>query len=172
VGPLRQSTGTVHTCRKWGAGGGASPTSPLTEERKQVRCPNCKLVQFVRNLQTCLRCHVSYKIVPEPINKPIAEPPISVGVPVDLKPGDRVRDFSFWTCFVFWLLRNRQGLTAKELAAKLDVPRQYVSKVECGTTAPGLQSRGFHGRFESYCAALEVTPVYVIRMTEFLVFGQ
>jgi transcriptional regulator with XRE-family HTH domain len=101
-------------------------------EREVLRCESCKLVQFRTALDACRRCKKS--LLPEP---PKAQPAIAlVAEPVasskhgeGLQVASAVRD-----------LRHVRNLSQRQLAARMGVPRTYISKIENGKAMPTLSS--------------------------------
>lgn len=144
----------------------------MSEERKRIRCTPCNLVQFVNAKKTCVKCKRSLTLPkePAPVTPEGCLPMIAVPekAPFPMT-GSRVRDFDFWLSFVFWELRRRSGMTQLCLAERLRIPRPYVWKVEHIGCQPRMSGRG--GRFNDYCAALDVTPFYVMQMVECLTLG-
>ena len=129
-------------------------------ERKRIRCMACNLVQFVNKTHTCVRCKQSFAghdITPEPQQTMNA-------APAPLK----VMDLEFWLGFVFWNIRRKAHLTQRQAASKAGWLRSYVSKLEGAGSSVLPQAKSF----EHYCAALKVQPAYVLRMTEFLMWGK
>jgi transcriptional regulator with XRE-family HTH domain len=99
--------------------------------REVVRCEHCKLVQFRCAADSCRRCRKS--LLPEP---PKAQPVIAMHTqtaPVAKSEGlsvaQAVRD-----------LRTVRNLSQRQLAARMNVPRTYISKIENGKAMPTLSS--------------------------------
>jgi transcriptional regulator with XRE-family HTH domain len=104
---------------------------PQPAAREVVRCEHCKLVQFRTTLDSCRRCRKS--LLPEP---PKAQPVIAMQSPAapvakseGLSVATAVRD-----------LRNVRNLSQRQLAARMNVPRTYISKIENGKAMPTLSS--------------------------------
>jgi transcriptional regulator with XRE-family HTH domain len=99
--------------------------------REVVRCENCKLVQFRSSTDSCKRCRKS--LLPEPPKvQPIAAshaPTLPVTKNEGLSVSQAVRD-----------LRNVRNLSQRQLAARMNVPRTYISKIENGKAMPTLSS--------------------------------
>jgi hypothetical protein len=134
-----------------------------TEDRKRIRC-KCGLIQFVNKTQVCVRCRQSYSA--QPVSE-AATPVVAKQPPVDPMPGQKVFDFSMWIGFVLWDIRRRQGLSQADLARRLHCQRTWLTKIESRQTIPTMSES-----FPRLCAGLNVTPWYVVRMAEFLVWGQ
>ncbi len=99
--------------------------------REVVRCEACKLVQFRTASDTCRRCKKS--LLPEP---PKVQPTIALVMeaPADVTEAGpqvaaAVRD-----------LRHVRNLSQRQLAARMSVPRTYISKIENGKAMPTLSS--------------------------------
>ena len=101
------------------------------EQREVLRCDHCGLVQFRTVNSLCRRCHKCLEV-----ELPVAEPaPLSLVPPqTDKKDGTiqvatAVRD-----------LRHVRNLSQRQLAARMGVPRTYISKIENGKAIPTLGS--------------------------------
>ena len=105
------------------------------ETREILSCPACRLVQFRTRNSLCRRCH-------KPLDPPDAEsmqsqPFLLASAPasVDDVPeaakllGARIRE-----------LRKERGMTQRDLARRMEVPRTYISKVERSKVIPTLAS--------------------------------
>ena len=100
-------------------------------QREVLRCEACKLVQFRTAADTCRRCKKS--LLPEP---PKVQPAIALVVETTADAPDAgpqvataVRD-----------LRHVRNLSQRQLAARMGVPRTYISKIENGKAMPTLSS--------------------------------
>src|SRR6201993_5638901 len=101
------------------------------EAREVLRCEHCSLVQFRTANSLCRRCHKPLEIEePEPqlpqlvvatANAPASEDEINVA--------RAVRD-----------IRRVRGLSQRQLAGRMEVPRTYISKIENGKAMPTLSS--------------------------------
>lgn len=98
--------------------------------REVLRCDHCGLVQFSTSNLLCRRCHKPLEVLePESVastgdaaaTRPTCERTTRVSV--------RLRE-----------LRNARRLSQRQLAARLDVPRTYISKIENGRAMPTLSS--------------------------------
>jgi len=99
-------------------------------QREVLRCDHCKLVQFRTTACVCRRCKKS--LLPEQPKAPVAlevvaepEPHKNTGPHV----ASAVRD-----------LRKVRNLSQRQLAARMNVPRTYISKIENGKAMPTLSS--------------------------------
>jgi transcriptional regulator with XRE-family HTH domain len=100
-------------------------------QREVLRCEACKLVQFRTASDSCRRCKKS--LLPEP---PKVQPSIALVLEVTADAPDTgpqvataVRD-----------LRHVRNLSQRQLAARMGVPRTYISKIENGKAMPTLSS--------------------------------
>jgi len=105
-------------------------TAQAEATREVLKCEHCKLVQFRTSSDSCRRCKKSLlpeqpkpiaaiSLVPEPISAP------AEGIQV----ASAVRD-----------LRHVRNLSQRQLAARMNVPRTYISKIENGKAMPTLSS--------------------------------
>jgi transcriptional regulator with XRE-family HTH domain len=100
------------------------------EQREVLRCDHCSLVQFRTANALCRRCHKCLEVEePEPAPTPLAlvtTPPVQDN---GLQVASAVRE-----------LRNVRNLSQRQLAARMGVPRTYISKIENGKAMPTLSS--------------------------------
>jgi transcriptional regulator with XRE-family HTH domain len=100
------------------------------EQREVLRCDHCSLVQFRTANALCRRCHKCLEVEePEPAPAPLALVPPPVAVEGGLQVATAVRD-----------LRHVRNLSQRQLAARMGVPRTYISKIENGKAMPTLSS--------------------------------
>jgi len=100
------------------------------EQREVLRCDHCSLVQFRTANTLCRRCHKCLEVEePEPAPAPLALVPTPVAVEGGLQVATAVRD-----------LRHVRNLSQRQLAARMGVPRTYISKIENGKAMPTLSS--------------------------------
>ncbi|MCL2661460.1 MAG: helix-turn-helix domain-containing protein [Acidobacteriaceae bacterium] len=100
------------------------------EQREVLRCNYCSLVQFRTANSLCRRCHKELEIEdPEPVPMPIGPVSASVETVEELQIATAVRD-----------LRHVRNLSQRQLAARMNVPRTYISKIENGKAMPTLSS--------------------------------
>src|SRR5579872_2298303 len=119
----------------------ATTLAPV-DSREVVRCDDCHLVQFKTVNNLCRRCRASLdEDEPEPILMP-AMPAVEVEDTnrSDVQVAKAIRS-----------LRLRSGLSQRQLALRMGVPRTYVSKIENEKATPTLSSLARLAR------ALEVT---------------
>ena len=101
-------------------------------QREVLRCDHCKLVQFRTSADTCRRCKKS--LLPElpkvqPAIALVPEPATKSTDGGGLQVASAVRD-----------LRHVRNLSQRQLAARMGVPRTYISKIENGKAMPTLSS--------------------------------
>ena len=100
------------------------------EQREVLRCDHCSLVQFRTASALCRRCRKGLEVeAPAPAPKPLAlvakdELPVK-----GLQVSAAVRE-----------LRHVRNLSQRQLAARMNVPRTYISKIENGKAMPTLNS--------------------------------
>jgi transcriptional regulator with XRE-family HTH domain len=100
------------------------------EQREVLRCDKCHLVQFRTALLACRRCKQSLAIeVPVPVAAPLTLVPALVPADSGVQVAHAVRD-----------LRHVRNLSQRQLAARMGVPRTYISKIENGKAMPTLSS--------------------------------
>ena len=120
----------------------ATTLAPV-DSREVVRCDHCHLVQFLTTNHLCRRCKASLdQEEPEPVAaepQPAAAPTNGNGHP-HLQVATAIRT-----------LRLRNGMSQRQLALRMQVPRTYVSKIENEKATPTLSS------LERLARALEVS---------------
>jgi transcriptional regulator with XRE-family HTH domain len=100
------------------------------EQREVLRCDHCTLVQFRTANALCRRCHKSLEVAqPEPEPAPMALVPQQADRDGGIQVAEAVRD-----------LRHVRNLSQRQLAARMGVPRTYISKIENGKAMPTLSS--------------------------------
>jgi transcriptional regulator with XRE-family HTH domain len=120
----------------------ATALAPV-DSREVVRCDRCLLVQFRTSNDLCRRCHAS---LDEDEPEVVSPAPMPQVLPSNghgrghLNLASSIRS-----------LRLRSGLSQRQLAARMSVPRTYVSKIENEKATPTLSS------LERLAKALEVT---------------
>ena len=122
----------------------ATTLAPV-DSREVVRCDRCHLVQFRTNNNLCRKCHQSLD-ADEP--EPVAAVP-EVAVPTN--GNGHGNGHHLQIAFAIRNLRQRGGLSQRQLALRMQVPRTYVSKIENEKATPTLSS------LERLARALEVT---------------
>jgi len=107
----------------------ATTLAPV-DSREVLRCDHCHLVQFRTNNNLCRKCHLSLDTEePEPEIAIVAEAPVANGHGNGLQIALAIRS-----------LRLRSGLSQRQLALRMQVPRTYVSKIENEKATPTLSS--------------------------------
>src|SRR5450631_3108691 len=108
----------------------ATTLAPV-EDREVVRCDQCHLVQFRTSNNLCRKCRTS---LDEDEPEPIFAQPLPVMEPVsanrsEVQVAQAIRS-----------LRLGHGLSQRQLALRMGVPRTYVSKIENEKATPTLSS--------------------------------
>jgi transcriptional regulator with XRE-family HTH domain len=121
----------------------ATTLTPV-DSREVVRCDRCLLVQFRTSNSLCRRCHLSLDEdeaeLAALLPMPEALPVINSNGRGHLRLAHSIRS-----------LRLRNGLSQRQLALRMSVPRTYVSKIENEKATPTLSS------LERLARALEVS---------------
>ena len=100
------------------------------EQREVLRCDHCSLVQFRTANAMCRRCHRCLEVeLPEPEPAPLALVSSQSEAEDGIQVATAVRD-----------LRHVRNLSQRQLAARMGVPRTYISKIENGKAMPTLSS--------------------------------
>src|ERR1700676_4638718 len=120
----------------------ATTLAPV-DSRAVVRCDRCLLVQFRTSNDLCRRCHTS---LDEEEPEVVQAPP-----PPQLMPSNGHGRGHLHLAASIRSMRLRNGLSQRQLAARMSVPRTYVSKIENEKATPTLSS------LERLARALEVT---------------
>jgi transcriptional regulator with XRE-family HTH domain len=119
----------------------ATTLAPV-DSREVVRCDFCHLTQFRTINNLCRRCRTSLEEdEPEPILAPVL--PVAA---VETSDRSEVK-----VAMAIRSLRQRAGLSQRQLALRMGVPRTYVSKIENEKATPTLSS------LARLAAALEVS---------------
>ena len=108
----------------------ATTLAPV-EDREVVRCDHCHLVQFRTSNNLCRKCRTS---LDEDEPETILAQPLPVMEPVganrsEVQVAQAIRS-----------LRLGHGLSQRQLALRMGVPRTYVSKIENEKATPTLSS--------------------------------
>ena len=109
----------------------ATTLAPV-DSREVVRCDQCHLVQFKTANNLCRKCRTSLDDDDEP--EPIFAPSLQIAAPAasnhcEVRVAQAIRS-----------LRLRGGLSQRQLALRMGVPRTYVSKIENEKATPTLSS--------------------------------
>ena len=105
-----------------------TPFTPAETAREVLRCDHCKLVQFRTSLLACRRCRRSL-VIEKPAPAPVTFMPAPAADAEGIQVAAAVRD-----------LRHVRNLSQRQLAARMGVPRTYISKIENGKAMPTLSS--------------------------------
>jgi len=122
----------------------ATTLTPV-DSREVVRCDHCLLVQFRTSNSLCRRCHLSLDEDEAEIAAMTAAPEV---LPVNVDSNGRGH---LKLAHSIRSLRLRSGLSQRQLALRMSVPRTYVSKIENEKATPTLSS------LERLARALEVS---------------
>jgi len=114
------------------------------DSREVVRCDHCSLVQFRTINSLCRRCHLS---LDEDEVELAALEPVPPAPTETLNTGRG----HFNLAHSIRSLRLRNGMSQRQLALRMAVPRTYVSKIENEKATPTLSS------LERLARALEVS---------------
>ena len=124
----------------------ATTLAPV-DSREVVRCDHCHLVQFRTSNHLCRKCKTSLdEEEPQPILMEAAAPEPVSGDHAHLQIAASIRMF-----------RQKSGLSQRQLALRMQVPRTYVSKIENEKAVPTLSS------LERLATALEVTMADLLK---------
>ncbi len=119
----------------------ATTLAPV-DSREVVRCDSCRLVQFRPHNNLCRRCRASLDEEPEPVPAP-PQP--------ETQTASAHGHGQLQVALAIRNLRQRTGLSQRQLALRMAVPRTYVSKIENEKATPTLSS------LERLARALEVS---------------
>ncbi len=127
----------------------ATTLAPV-DSREVVRCDRCQLVQFRTSSNLCRKCHTSLDAeVPAPAAaEPAPAPPTNGNGNGHGNSNGHTR---LQIALAIRSLRLRTGLSQRQLALRMHVPRTYVSKIENEKACPTLSS------IERLARALEVS---------------
>src|SRR5882757_9434382 len=107
-----------------------APYGQAQAQREVLRCDHCKLVQFRTINLMCRRCKHSLEI-----EKPAPAPALLAFVPTP-----RAEEEGIQVATAVRDLRHVRNLSQRQLAARMNVPRTYISKIENGKAMPTLSS--------------------------------
>ena len=107
-----------------------APFAQAETQREVLRCDHCKLVQFRTPSHVCRRCRKSLEV-----EKPVAAP-----APVAFMPAPAAEAEGLQVAAAVRELRHVRNLSQRQLAARMGVPRTYISKIENGKAMPTLSS--------------------------------
>ena len=120
------------------------------ETREVVRCEHCRLMQYRTANSLCRRCHRPLDIEEAVHLAPqlVASATTPSSAEAGLQVAGQVRE-----------IRRARHLSQRQLAARMQVPRTYISKIENGKAIPTL------GSLERLANALEVDMSQLVRDT-------
>ena len=122
----------------------ATTLAPVNS-REVVRCDHCLLVQFRTSNSICRRCHLS-------LDEDEAEIAVITAAPeIPPEPMNMSGRGHLNLAHSIRSLRLRGGMSQRQLALRMSVPRTYVSKIENEKATPTLSS------LERLARALEVS---------------
>ena len=107
----------------------ATTLAPV-DSREVVRCDHCHLVQFRTNNHLCRKCRTSLDE---------DEPPPILAAPPEATPAE-TKQSHLQVAAAIRRLRQKSGLSQRQLALRMSVPRTYVSKIENEKAVPTLSS--------------------------------
>ena len=118
------------------------------EAREVLRCEHCSLVQFRTSNSLCRRCHKPLEIEePEPqLPQLVVANASATAAEDEINVARAVRD-----------IRRVRGLSQRQLAGRMHVPRTYISKIENAKAMPTLSS------LQRLAQALEVDICALLR---------
>ncbi len=107
-----------------------APFGQAEAQREVLRCDKCKLVQFRTPTLACRRCKTSLEV----------EKPVPAPAPLAFIAAPRAEDEGIQVATAVRDLRHVRNLSQRQLAARMNVPRTYISKIENGKAMPTLSS--------------------------------
>jgi transcriptional regulator with XRE-family HTH domain len=125
----------------------ATALAPV-DSREVVRCDHCHLVQFRTNNNLCRKCRTS-------LDEDEPEPILEVQAPVE--PATNGHHSHLQVASAIRMLRQKSGLSQRQLALRMQVPRTYVSKIENEKAMPTLSS------LQRLATALEVSMADLLK---------
>ena len=125
----------------------ATALAPV-DSREVVRCDHCHLVQFRTNNNLCRKCRTS-------LDEDEPEPILVVQAPVE--PPSNGHRSHLQVASTIRMLRQKSGLSQRQLALRMSVPRTYVSKIENEKAMPTLSS------LQRLATALEVSMADLLK---------
>ncbi len=111
------------------------------EAREVVHCGFCKLIQFRTINSLCRKCHK-----PLDVEEPAGPGPVAV----ENHPVEPSSEAGLQVAAQVKEIRRARHLSQRQVAARMEVPRTYISKIENGKAIPTL------GSLERLAAALGV----------------
>jgi len=125
-----------------------TPAPAISVDSKAViRCQKCQLNQFMTRQGTCRRCRCALRCEEPPVIVHEFQPAQSGQSAGPARP-------SVDMATAIWLLRSARGLSQRDMAKKMGIPRTYISKLERNRCVPSPgQIRRIAGTLEvsEYC---------------------
>ena len=124
-------------------------TTPMcVETREVVRCEHCRLMQYRTSNSLCRKCHrpLDFEEPAALVPQLVTTAPVPASAEAGLQVAAQVRE-----------IRRARHLSQRQLAARMQVPRTYISKIENGKAIPTL------GSLERLARALEVEVCKLVR---------
>ena len=125
-----------------------TPAPALSIDTKAVvRCKKCQLNQFMTRQGNCRRCRRPLLFEEPSVIVPAFHPARSA------QPAGPARP-SIDMATAIWLLRSVRGLSQRDMAKKMGIPRTYISKLERNRCVPSpRQIRRIAGalKVSEYC---------------------
>jgi transcriptional regulator with XRE-family HTH domain len=135
-------------CLLWHSETSMATALASVDSREVVRCDHCHLVQFRTNNNLCRKCRTS-------LDEDEPEPILEVQAPVE-EPANG-RHSHLQVASTIRMLRQKSGLSQRQLALRMQVPRTYVSKIENEKAMPTLSS------LQRLATALEVSMADLLK---------
>lgn len=134
----------------------ATTLAPV-DSREVLRCDACHLVQFRTHNNDCRRCHKS--LDQDDVEAALEFGPVLVPAQIEPPPVGREEENKngLHVARSIRCLRLRAGLSQRQLALRMQVPRTYISKIENEKAMPTLSS------MERLARALQVTVPDLLR---------
>jgi transcriptional regulator with XRE-family HTH domain len=108
----------------------ATTLAPV-DSREVLRCDHCLLVQFRTNNNLCRKCKLSLDTIED---EPVPAAAVSVS-DTGVTSNNQLQ-----IAVAIRSMRQRIGLSQRQLALRMQVPRTYVSKIENDKATPTLSS--------------------------------
>ena len=108
----------------------ATTLAPV-DSREVLRCDRCQLVQFRTNNNLCRKCKLSLDTIED---EPVPAAAVSVS-DTGVTSNNQLQ-----IAVAIRSMRQRIGLSQRQLALRMQVPRTYVSKIENDKATPTLSS--------------------------------
>lgn len=134
----------------------ATTLAPV-DSREVLRCDACHLVQFRTHNNDCRRCHKPLDQDDIEAVPPMGPALVSARVEAPAASREEGERSGLHVARAIRCLRLRAGLSQRQLALRMQVPRTYISKIENEKAMPTLSS------MERLAKALQVTVPDLLR---------